>query len=270
MHFNFELILFYTVVISGVIAVFDLLFLAKKRRLAYAVAVRGMAQPPVMKLPLLIEYAWSFFPILLLVFCLRSFLYEPFRIPSGSLEPTLQIGDFVLVNKFDYGVRLPVLHQKIASYEPLKRGDIFVFRFPPDPSVNFIKRVIGLPGDHIQYIDKTLYINGKKIPQTHVEDTRRIDEAGTDLKVEVKEEDLFGVKHKIYQNSEQRSEDFTDITVPEGMYFAMGDNRDDSQDSRYWGFVPDANIVGKAVLVWMSWDATDYKIRWQRLFTLIH
>ena len=270
MNFNFELILFWGVVISGVIALFDLIFLAKKRKEAYAIKNKNVAKPAELKLPLIIEYAWSFFPILLLVFLLRSFLYEPFRIPSGSLEPTLQIGDFVLVNKFDYGVRLPVIHTKIHVMGEPRRGDIFVFRYPPNPSVNFIKRVIGLPGDHIKYVDKVLYVNGKEIPQTTVKETTRIDEEGRKQDIIVKQEDFFGVKHEIYQNKNQPSDNFEDIVVPAGMYFAMGDNRDDSADSRYWGFVPEQNIVGKAVLVWMSWDSDTHWIRWHRLFESIH
>jgi signal peptidase I len=262
--------LFYGVVISGIVALFDLIFLAKKRKEAHAAKIRGLSNPPEIKLPIIIEYAWSFFPILLLVFLLRSFLYEPFRIPSGSLEPTLLIGDFVLVNKFDYGVRLPVIHKKISAVDEPKRGDIFVFRYPPNPSVNFIKRVIGLPGDHIKYVDKVLYINGEKIPQEFKEDTKRVDEEGHSQDVLVKEEDLMGVKHAIYQNKNQEGDNFEDIVVPPGMYFAMGDNRDDSADSRYWGFVPEQNIVGKAVLVWMSWDSAIHNIRWHRLFKSIH
>jgi signal peptidase I len=265
MNINFELILFYAVVVSGIIALFDLIFLAKKRKEAHVLQHAGAIKPPAVKLPLIIEYAWSFFPILLLVFLLRSFLFEPFRIPSGSLEPTLQIGDFVLVNKFDYGVRLPVIHQKVSQYGEPKRGDIFVFRYPPDPSVNFIKRVIGLPGDHIKYVDKVLYINGEKMPQTFIENSTRLNEDGRTKPVAIKEEDLLGVKHKIYQNIGESGDDFDDIVVPPNMYFAMGDNRDDSADSRYWGFVPESNIVGKAVLVWMSWNSTDHNIRWKRL-----
>src|SRR5436190_1289131 len=138
MNFNFELILFYATIISGVIALIDVLFFAKKRRAAEQE-----------KMPLIFDYARSFFPVLLIVFLLRSFLYEPFRIPSGSLEPTLLVGDFILVNKFDYGIRLPVLHKKIYATGDIKRGDIIVFRYPPDPSIDYIKRVIGLPGDHI-------------------------------------------------------------------------------------------------------------------------
>jgi signal peptidase I len=186
------------------------------------------------------------------------------------LEPTLLVGDFVLVNKFDYGIRIPVAHQKLAKVGAPKNGDIFVFRFPPNPSLDFIKRVIGVPGDHIKYVKKVLYINGKEMTQTFKENTTRIDEEGRKQEVVVKEENLLGVKHTIYQNQNQESDDFDDIVVPEGMYFAMGDNRDDSADSRYWGFVPEKNVIGKAVLIWMSWNSTDHNIRWNRLIKSIH
>jgi signal peptidase I len=269
MNFDFELVLFYAVLISGLIALFDIIFLARKRQEAHARKTKKSKSVEI-KLPIIVEYAWSFFPILLLVFMLRSFLYEPFRIPSGSLEPTLQIGDFVLVNKFDYGVRIPVMHKKVVAYGEPKRGDIFVFRYPPNPSVNFIKRVIGLPGDHIQYLDKILYINGQKISQTYTGNGVRVDEEGHNQDVIVKQEDLFGVKYNIYQNTNQASDNFENITVPPGMYFAMGDNRDDSADSRYWGFVPEKNVVGKAVLVWMSWNGVDHNVRWKRLMSGIH
>lgn len=259
MNFNFELILFYLVVISGVIALFDVIFLAKKRK-----------QKNIQKLPVIIDYARSFFPVLLAVFLLRSFLYEPFRIPSGSLEPTLLTGDFILVNKFDYGVRLPVTHQKIVKSDEPKRGDIIVFRWPPNPSVLFIKRVIGVPGDHIDYVNKTLYINGKLIPQTFDKNTTNIDEAGDTLQVVQKQEDLLGVKHDIFQIPDRSSMDFHNIIVPPNMYFAMGDNRDNSADSRFWGFVPEENIVGKAVLSWLSWDSVNHSIRWNRIGKVIH
>lgn len=259
MNFNFELILFYATVICGVIALFDRLFLAKKRSSE--------------KLPIIIDYARSFFPILLIVFLFRSFLYEPFRIPSGSLKPTLLEGDFILVNKFDYGIRLPVIHKTIYKiHEPL-RGDIIVFRWPPNPSYDFIKRVIGVPGDHISYINKILYVNGHEMPQTFMKEASDFDQTGNTFNVTQKEENLLGVKHAIFQNPNVTITDFKDIVVPQGMYFAMGDNRDNSADSRYWGFIPEENIVGKAILVWMSWNSSGnlaHKIRWDRLGTLIH
>ncbi|SRR5579883_952573 len=260
MSFDFELILFYAIIVCGVIALFDIIFLAPKRQ--------GTAKAG--KVPLLVDYARSFLPVLVIVFLLRSFLFEPFRIPSGSLEPTLLTGDFILVNKYDYGIRLPILHTKVFGHSEPQRGDIIVFRWPPNPSVDFIKRVIGLPGDHISYIDKELYINGKKMPQTFLQDETARDENGIEWQAAEKEEDLSGIKHAIYLDPTTTSHDYHDIVVPKGMYFVMGDNRDKSADSRYWGFVPDKEIVGKALVVWMSWNNADTKIRWDRLGTMIH
>ena len=257
MSFNFELILFYATLITGVISLIDILFFAKYRN--------KNAKPT-----LIIEYSRSFFPVLLLVFLLRSFLFEPFRIPSGSLEPTLQIGDFILVNKYDYGVRLPVVHKKLINNQQPQRGDIMVFRYPANPSVDFIKRVIGLPGDHISYINKELTINGKKIPQVFKQNAIEYDESNVGSNVQEKQEDLFGVKHEIFINPNRPGADYKDIIVPPNMYFVMGDNRDDSQDSRYWGFVPDKNIVGRAKLIWLSWDSGKTNLRWSRIGTVIH
>lgn len=257
MSFNFELILFYATVISGLIALFDIVVLAPRR---------GTAA----KMPMISDYARSFFPILLIVFLLRSFLYEPFRIPSGSLEPTLMTGDFILVNKFDYGIRLPVIHTKLFNTGTPQRGDIMIFRWPPNPSFDFIKRVIGLPGDHISYVNKELTVNGEKIPQTFLQNTIAINEAGEKWQAEEKQENLLGIKHNIFVNADKTSRDFNDIVVPEGMYFVMGDNRDDSADSRFWGFVPEKNIVGKAVLTWMSWDKNTYHIRFSRIGKIVH
>jgi signal peptidase I len=264
MNFNFELILFYATLVCGVVALFDLLFLAPKRK------KKGI---PKDKKPWLMDYAYSFFPVLLIVFLLRSFLYEPFRIPSGSLEPTLLVGDFILVNKFDYGIRLPVFHEKIFSTGDVHRGDIFVFRYPVDPSIDYIKRVIGLPGDKISYIDKVLYVNGQKMPQEFQKNTTDKGEDGSVWNVVQKQEDFFGIKHSIFQIPNRNDGDLKDVVVPPDMYFAMGDNRDDSGDSRYWGFVPDKNIIGKASVVWMSWDSDAdllHKIRWNRIGMVIH
>jgi len=254
MNFNFELILFYAALVTGIISIFDILFLAPKRKT---------------KQPAIIEYARSFFPILLIVFLLRSFLFEPFRIPTGSLEPTLLMGDFILVNKYDYGVRLPVVHQKVFGNGMPKRGDIIVFRWPPNPSINFIKRVIGLPGDHIKYINKELYVNDAKVSQEFLKNAMAQGEGSEEWQVEEKLEDLTGIKHRIFIDPKKLSQDFDNIVVPEGMYFVMGDNRDDSADSRYFGFVPDKNIVGKAVAIWMSFEHGKYGIRWNRIGTLI-
>lgn len=260
MNVNFELILFYATLIAGLISLFDILFLAPRRR---------RAQKGSDKLPIIIDYARSFFPVLLIVFLLRSFLFEPFRIPSSSLEPTLLIGDFIIVNKYDYGMRLPVWHKKVLGSGTPERGDILIFRWPPNTSFDFIKRVIGVPGDHISYMNKQLTINGQKIEQKLIGKSLAQDENG-EWQADEREEDLFGVKHRIFIDPNKTSRDFNDIVVPEGQYFVMGDNRDYSADSRYWGFVPDKNIVGKAVLIWMSWDSPDHTVRWKRLGKLIH
>jgi signal peptidase I len=263
MNFNFELILFYATLISGLLALFDIVFLAPRRHSA------GRGNAP---LPIISEYARSFFPVLLAVFLLRSFLYEPFRIPTGSLQPTVLIGDFIMVNKFAYGLRLPVIHTKLHAIGEPKRGDVIVFRYPPNPSIYYIKRVIGLPGDHITYTDKVLYVNDKIAPQTFVKNTQDFDENGNSWGVVQKEENFFGIKHAIYQIPGRANDNFRDEIVPPGMYFAMGDNRDDSADSRYWGFVPEKNIVGRADLIWMSWNSLAdwaHKIRWQRIGTLL-
>lgn len=253
MNFNFELILFYAVLISATIAMLDILFLAAQRKKTQST-----------KLPIIIDYARSFLPILLVVFSVRSFAFEPFRIPSGSLKPTLLVGDFILVNKFDYGIRLPIIHTKIFSIHEPHRGDIVVFREPPTESRDLIKRVIGIPGDRVSYKNKILYINGKKISQKFEKYSTDHDENLEPWKVVQKQENLFGVEHSIYQIPGREKDDF-DVVVPHGKYFMMGDNRDDSADSRSWGFLPEENIIGKATRVWMSYDSPRHPVRWSRI-----
>lgn len=257
---NFTLILFTLVVVSGIIYAIDVLWWAPKR------LAKGKAQE---KPPMLIDYSRSFFPVLLLVLLLRSFLFEPFRIPSGSLEPTLLIGDFVLVNKFYYGLRWPVWNKKFVSVYKPQIGDIMVFRWPPDDRYDYIKRVVGVPGDHVVYKNKTLTINGKVAKQTDQGLAIESDNQGNTWKVEKRLEDLNGIKHSIYVRPEVPAENF-DVVVPKGYYFMMGDNRDDSSDSRYWGFVSEKNIVGKAQMVWMSWNGQTDSIRWSRIGKIIH
>lgn len=254
MNFNFEIILFYALVISGVIALFDIFFWAPKRK---------KAQPK--KLPIIIDYARSFFPILLLVFSVRSFAYEPFRIPSGSLKPTLLIGDFILVNKFDYGVRLPVTHTKLFSIGEPQHGDIVVFREPPTETRDLIKRVIGVPGDHVSYKNKVLTINGKEMTQTFEKYTTDEEDGQGPWEVVQKQENLFGIKHRIYQIPDRNNDGDFDVDVPAGKYFMMGDNRDDSADSRVWGFLPEENIVGRASHIWMSYDKPMHPVRFERV-----
>ncbi len=273
---DFETILVLLTFISGLLALLDKVFFAPKR-LAKVVALKQQKEEALVmdmhkaeKVPLVFEYSRSLFPVFLIVLLLRSFVFEPFRIPSGSLKPTLQIGDFLLVNKFTYGLRLPVLHNKFLKIGEPQRGDIVVFRWPPNPHIDYIKRIIGVPGDKVSYINKQLTINGKPVPQTFVKDATDSDPGKSPWPVVEKSENLLGVKHEIYQRPNVPAYDFNDIVVPEGYYFAMGDNRDDSADSRYWGFVPEKNIVGKASYIWFSWNSDDTSVRWRRIGQSIH
>jgi signal peptidase I len=272
MNFNFELILFCAVFITGFFSFIDIVFFERKRNLKYTAATKHLINPPPVKLPFVFEYSRSFFSVLLIVFLIRSFLYEPYRIPSGSLEPTLDIGDFIVVNKSIYGLRLPVIHKRIIKVKSPQRGDIMVFRWPVDPKIAFIKRVIGLPGDRISYTNKVLTVNGIIAPQVDLHISEIMDDVpgAVEQTVIKKEEYLVGVKHYIYQNPLNSAEDIYDLEVPPGMYFVMGDNRDDSEDSRFWGFVPDQNIIGRADMVWMSWNAKKHGVRFSRIGTRIH
>jgi len=249
---NFALILVILTLVSGFIYMLDVIFWAKKRK-------------PGQNPSRLVEYSHSFFPVFLIVLLLRSFLIEPFRIPSGSLEPTLLVGDFLAVNKFAYGLRLPVVEKKIIPVANPKTGEIAVFRWPPDPSYDYIKRVIGTPGDKVVYHNKVLTINGQEMPQSFIEYTT--DESSGNAVAKYRE-NLNGVEHDIYIRPNVPSVDF-EVDVPEGQYFMMGDNRDDSADSRYWGFVSDQYLRGKAFLVWMSWNSKTGNVRWSKLGSLI-
>lgn len=251
-HLNFALILVILSAVSGFIYLLDVLFWSRRRTAGK-------------KPNLIIEYSRSFFPVFFIVLLLRSFLVEPFRIPTGSLEPTLLVGDFVAVNKFAYGLRLPVWEKKIVPIADPKTGQIAVFRWPPDPRFDYIKRVIGVPGDTISYHDKKLTINGKEAQLTFINYTT---DENSGKAVAHYKENLNGVKHDIFVRSDVPAIDF-EVVVPEGSYFMMGDNRDDSADSRFWGFVPESYLRGKAFLVWMSWNGTKDTVRWNKLGKLI-
>lgn len=201
------------------------------------------------------------FPVLLLVFLLRSFLFEPFRIPSSSMMPTLLVGDFILVTKYDYGLRMPLTNARIIGDRGPRRGDVVVFRYPDDPGESYIKRVIGLPGDRLGYHDKMLYINGRPVLRSS-KGHFYSGVAGHRMNgAEIWEESLGGVSHEILINPLRESKDL-EFTVPPDAYFVLGDNRDNSRDSRAWGFVPDRLLVGKALLVWLNWHGG---IAWQRI-----
>lgn len=286
---NFALILFILTVITGIFWFFErTVFLPQRRRKAEEAASafeaanrealgRGDAavgedlrrlKATALRQPWWLEYTAGLFPVILIVFLLRSFLFEPFRIPSGSMLPTLHIGDFILVNKYDYGIRLPVLNTKVLEVGAPQKGDIIVFRYPMDESVDFIKRVVATPGDRVEYRDKVLYVNGVEQAQSRPRDF--VDDS-TMVTLEERTENLSGLEHSIAVDHRRPSWvpmqavmkkestcSYNDrgfvCTVLEGKYFAMGDNRDNSEDSRFWGFVPDENLVGKAVCIWANFS----------------
>lgn len=220
----------------------------------------------ILRQPWWLDWTAGLFPVLFVVFVLRSFLFEPFKIPSGSMIPTLMVGDLILVNKFTYGVRLPVLNTKVTEGNAPQRGDVMVFRYPPQPTLDYIKRVVGVPGDTVAYLNKRLTINGQEVPIKQLPDFFDTDAMRY---FEQFEETLGEKPHKLlntkgmpafvqgasefpFRDNCTYSVEGVTCKVPEGHYFAMGDNRDNSLDSRYWGFVPEANIVGKAFFVWMN------------------
>lgn len=272
---DFATIMVIALLVCGLIWALDARLWAPRRRLAVetASAAAGGSLPDeqrqhLSKEPLLVEYARSFFPVILIVLLLRSFLVEPFRIPSGSMIPTLWVGDFILVNKFTYGIRLPIVNLKVIDIGKPQRGDVVVFRFPEDPSTDYIKRVVGLPGDRIEYHDKTLFINGVALPQQYVGPYTEVS-TGVPLPTRLVTESINDVEHKIVIHPDYQGRlDAGAWQVPEGNYFVMGDNRDNSNDSRAWGFVPERNLVGKAFMIWMNWSSGS--VTWSRIGDGIH
>ena len=249
--FDFEVALVAGGLLTGAIWLLDRLIFRARRHAAGNV-----------KEPTIVEYSRSFFPIIVLVLLVRSFLFEPFRIPSSSMMPTLLIGDFIFVNKFSYGLRLPVTRTKVVDLEEPRRGDVVVFRLPSDPKTNYIKRVVGLPGDVVEYRDKHLSINGEPVALV-IDGLYESDEpTGAHLGYET----LGDVEHELLLFPGRFSREGV-FQVPEGHYFLMGDNRDNSRDSRYdgVGFVPEANLVGKAVRIWMNWDWSNSGPHWGRI-----
>ncbi len=293
---NFALILFLLTIATGVLWLLDIVIFKKRRQTVLTTALaafdaknrdslvgnegavraeRAKLEVTLLRQPAWVEYAASFFPVLLVVFTLRSFVAEPFKIPSSSMRPTLEVGDFILVNKFIYGLRLPIVESKIVPFSDPKRGDVVVFRYPLNPSQDFIKRVIGVGGDLVSYQDKKLTVNGKALPQVpdgtysylenmHFETLDRM--LVTADSGDGPRSFTIGVNPRAppvnpqavrpfpgRENCDYNERGFT-CKVPAGHYLMMGDNRDNSDDSRYWGFVPDDHIRGKAFFIWWNWD----------------
>ena len=279
---NFALFLLILLIVTGLVWAMEGVSLRRRRESAAAQALARldteMRQEPedkrtrlreeqrarLLKQPWWIEYSVSFFPVILIVFLLRSFLVEPFKIPSSSMVPTLLVGDFILVNKYAYGIRLPVANKKIVPLGEPGRGDVMVFRYPEDPSLDYIKRVVGLPGDRLEYRNKRLFINGRLVPVRQVDDYLSRERMQFSRRYI---ETLDGVEHEILLEDDAPAAVLPTraasgnctynmnglaCTVPQGHYFVMGDNRDNSSDSRVWGFVPDENIVGKAFFIWLN------------------
>ncbi|MES2186887.1 MAG: signal peptidase I [Pseudomonadota bacterium] len=288
---NFALLLFLATVVTGVYWLAErFVFMPRRRRAADTLAAsmvarreelarQGIAQvdgadeaavaegrAKLMAQPWWLDWTAGLFPVIIIVFVLRSFLFEPFKIPSGSMIPTLLVGDLILVNKFTYGIRLPVINTKLTNGTPPQRGDVMVFRYPPQPSMDYIKRVVGVPGDEVAYLNKRLTINGQVVPTSATSDFFEEDAMRYFKQFD---ENLNGHKHRILNDDERPAyvpgaSDFAfkdnctytvegvTCKVPEGQYFMMGDNRDNSLDSRFWGFVPDQNIVGRAFFIWMN------------------
>jgi signal peptidase I len=270
MNFDFPTLLVAATFFTGLAWAADALVWAPRRgRYARQLELQGMSPESrevaaVLKEPTWVEYCKSFFPVILAVLLLRSFLVEPFRIPSGSMMPTLLVGDFILVNKYAYGIRLPVLNTKIIDIGEPQRGDVVVFRYPKDPSVDYIKRVVGLPGDRIGYYNKILHINGKPVAQVpagvYVGKGSGVSMSGAGKR----QEQLGDVQHQILVMPRTPGLE-GEYVVPDNEYFVMGDNRDNSNDSRYWGPVPEQNLVGKAFRIWMNWDGANGGIEWDRI-----
>ena len=275
MNFDFPALLVGATFFTGIAWALDAALLAPgRRRRAVALMESGASEDSesvrkTLKESTWIEYCKSFFPVILAVLLLRSFLVEPFRIPSGSMMPTLLVGDFILVNKFAYGIRLPVLDTKVVEIDEPARGDVVVFRYPKDPSVDYIKRVVGLPGDKIGYYNKVLYVNGEPASQVpagvYVGKGSGVSMSGASER----REQLGEMQHDILVMPRTPGLE-GQYVVGEDEYFMMGDNRDNSNDSRYWGTVPEANLVGKAFRIWMNWDGANGGVDWDRIGMKIH
>jgi signal peptidase I len=288
---NFALLLFLATLVTGLYWVAERLYFLPQRRKAAthlheqavqrraSLAAQGIAQVDagdvtqarqrLLMQPWWLDWTAGLFPVILAVFVLRSFLFEPFKIPSGSMIPTLLVGDLILVNKFTYGVRLPVVNIKLTEGNQPQRGDVMVFRYPPKPSLDYIKRVVGVPGDEVAYLNKQLTVNGQPVPKKALPEFfdedgmlyfKQFEETLGDKRLHILNDDsrpafIPGVENFPHKQNCRYSVEGVVCKVPQGHYFMMGDNRDNSLDSRYWGFVPDRNIVGKAFFIWMNFGS---------------
>ena len=275
---DFSLVLVLVVVVSALVWALDRLLFAQARARRAQAAGRD---PAALALPVTVDYARSFLPVALIVLVIRSFIFEPFRIPSDSMMPTLLDGDFIIVNKFAYGLRLPVANTKIVALGEPQRGDVVVFRYPPDPAINYIKRLVGLPGDRVRVVNDQLYINGEPVALNG--DERYNDGCYSNMRLQTEQlgththavlscrspDDLMAPPAPSCNRNLERSYvcsestgpalyqdrgDFPEVVVPPGSYLMIGDNRDNSADGRYWGFVPEDHLVGKAAGIWFNWD----------------
>ena len=287
---NFALLLFLATLVTGIYWLAERLYFLPRRTLTAErlqvnvtqrraeLATQGITQVDgdvtqarqrLLMQPWWLDWTAGLFPVILAVFVLRSFLFEPFKIPSGSMIPTLLVGDLILVNKFTYGIRLPVINVKVTEGRSPSRGDVMVFRYPPKPSLDYIKRVVGVPGDEVAYLDKKLTINGQPVsksalPEFFDEDAmlyfKQFEEVLGDRRHRILNDDnrpsfIPGVENFPFKQNCRYSVEGVVCKVPQGHYFMMGDNRDNSLDSRYWGFVPDKNIVGRAFFIWMNFGS---------------
>lgn len=250
------IILVVLLVISALITLCDQLYWKKQR----AHLSKKQATMPV-----LVDYARSFLPVFILVLVLRSFVFQPFKVPTGSLEPTVLPGDYLFVTQYSYGLRLPVWRFNIMPFVKPERGQIVVFHWPVNTHVLFVKRLVGMPGDDISYVNKVLTINGQRATQNFVKNSVDL-EPGHNIPAKVMQEDLLGVKHNILIEPSRPSDNFYHLKVPKGEYLMMGDNRDNSDDSRSWGFVKYSQLEGRARFLFFSWDSVKKRLRFERLF----
>lgn len=263
MNIDFPFFLLCATCATGLVAAIDKYLIAPKRDQALAAEgiIPADRNEQERLIPLIARESRSLFPVFILVLLLRSFIIQPFKVPTGSLEPTIMPGDFIAVTMFDYGLRLPVFNKTVLKVGDPKRGDILLFRWPVNPRIDFVKRVVGVPGDHISYINKVFYINGVEAKQQPLDATPQPIPTGAALPASttrIMQEDLGGVIHKIALRDDVPAKDFYDLVVPADRYLMIGDNRDNSDDGRYWGFMQTSDIIGKGRMVLLNWDSTTH------------